>query len=115
MMPSTTCPGCGRNRRVKNDGRFVKHDRLVGGDDDTRETCSHSGASAEVAHAEAALRTAEQRARIRHEVVDARVAAREKMIADYDAATASARGLADYCDAEVAKIRAALDTLRGAS
>lgn len=109
-MPSTTCPGCGLNRNVRRDGRFVKH-----ANPDTRARCTGSETDAAIPFAEAALRLAEHRATIRRKVVDNRVAARAQMIADYDAQTAAARGVADSCDAEVAKARAALDALRGLS
>jgi hypothetical protein len=116
VTPSTRCPGCGRHRNVRRDGCFVKHtvSGFFGGEWVTRP-CSHSETSAEIHLAELALSAAELRATIRRKVVDNRLAARARVIADYDAATEAARGVADYCDAEVTKARAALDALRGAT
>ncbi len=106
-MPSTTCPGCGRNTNVRRDGRFVKHTNS-----DTRARCAGSETGAAIPFAEAALRTAEHRARIRRELVERRVASRAEYIAAYDADTEAQRVVADHYDADVAKARATLDALR---
>ena len=111
-MPSTTCPGCGRNTSVRRDGCFVKH-----ANPDTRERCGGSESDATIPFAEAALRTAEHRASTRRKVVDNRIAGRAAHIAAYDADTETARVMADHCDADVEKARtalAALVALRGA-
>ena len=113
-MPSTTCPGCGRHRNVRRDGRFVKHtvSGFFGGDEYITRPCSHSEADTAILFAEAALRTAEHRARIRRELVERRVASRAEYIAAYDADTEAQRVVADHYDADVAKARATLDALR---
>ena len=112
-MPSTTCPGCGRITPVRRDGCFAKHARYaISADAAGREPCPSSGASAAIPFAEAALRLAERRAHFRRELVERRVASRAEYIAKYDADTEAQRVVADGCDAEVAKARAALDALR---